>query len=406
MKKIKVLYDATILSAIEQKGEVRGGIFFVAYNILKKLQEDERFDITLYLESSSHLKKIKENNYLSSFPLECANYLTGDKYNNKSIKNLKFDSSKYDLYFNTALMSDLDDDKIERFYVLYDAIPLILGDFFTKEGRLEFYRIYNRVFNKNTHCFCISQSCKNDFLRFFPILDENKMKIAYISSSQNFKPLKSRNFLADISKKYAINKNDKYIFSFCSLMPRKNLLFTTGCFLEFIDKYNIEDLYFYLGGAGYKKALIESIEQKYKELYYRNKDKIKFLGYVDDKDVNIFYSNALFFVYLSLYEGFGMPVLEAMQSGCAVVASNNSSIPEVVDNCGICINPQDKKACIDAFDKLYFNPDIRNELVQKGFIQSLNFNWDKTIKIITDEIINVFEGEKINENSPCFSCGR
>ena len=110
------------------------------------------------------------------------------------------------------------------------------------------------------------------------------------------------------------------------------------------------------------------------------------MGYVDDEDVNTLYSNSLFFTYISLYEGFGMPPLEAMSCGTPVLTSNTSSLPEVVGDAAIMIEPTDKKACIDAMKNLYFNENLRNELSKKGLEQAKKFSWEKSTKIIIDSI--------------------
>lgn len=117
------------------------------------------------------------------------------------------------------------------------------------------------------------------------------------------------------------------------------------------------------------------------------------LGFIDDEDVNILYSNSLFFTFISLYEGFGMPPLEAMQAGVPVICANNSSLPEVVGDAAIMVNAENEKEIIEAFSKFYFNEELRNEYVEKGLARAKLFSWDKTVKIMTDKMIGVLSEE-------------
>jgi glycosyltransferase involved in cell wall biosynthesis len=169
------------------------------------------------------------------------------------------------------------------------------------------------------------------------------------------------------------------------LAPHKNLIFTISCFIKFIDKHAIHDLYFYLAGAqaGNFNATLENRIPHFKE--YRNK--IIKLGYVDDEDVNILYSNSLFFTFISQYEGFGIPPLEAMAAGTPVITSNNSSLPEVVGEAAITIDCDNEDQCIRAFEDLYFNEDLRQSYIQRGLERAKLFSWEKTARMICDAML-------------------
>jgi glycosyltransferase involved in cell wall biosynthesis len=243
--------------------------------------------------------------------------------------------------------------------------------------------------NKSTYYFCISESTKIDFYRLFPNeIDKNKMFVTYIATAQFFLPNYDKNILNNILKNYNINikPDDLYIYSLCSIDPRKNLLFTVKCFIKFLKKNNVDNFYFFLGGA-YLPVYLEEFEKNMSELSdYQNK--IIRLGYIDDIDLNILYSNSLFFTYLSQYEGFGMPPLEAMQAGTPVICSNNSSLPEVVGDAAITINYNDEEACIKAMEDLYFNENLRKEYVRKGLERAKLFSWEKTFNTMSNVIQN------------------
>ena len=102
-----------------------------------------------------------------------------------------------------------------------------------------------------------------------------------------------------------------------------------------------------------------------------------------DEDLPSLYSNALMFIYPSLYEGFGLPVLEAMKCGCPVITSNVSSLPEVIGSAGIQIDPNSDEELIKAYEKMYYDTFFRELCIEKGLIRAKKFSWRKC----TSEII-------------------
>jgi glycosyltransferase involved in cell wall biosynthesis len=140
------------------------------------------------------------------------------------------------------------------------------------------------------------------------------------------------------------------------------------------------------------------LQKRLGNLYDKYSKYIKPLGYVDENDVNILYSNSLFFTFLSLYEGFGMPPLEAMQAGTPVICANNSSLPEVVGDAAILVNAEDENEIIEAYKTLYFDEEKRNEYIKKGLERAKLFSWDKSYKVVSDKIISTLF-EEIDERA-------
>lgn len=170
----------------------------------------------------------------------------------------------------------------------------------------------------------------------------------------------------------------------CTIEPRKNLLFAIKNFLKFIDKNNINDFIFVLGG-GHWDAFLSQFKEEVGNIE-KYKDKIVRIGYVDDEDLSALYSDAFCFVYPSLYEGFGLPPLEAMKCGAPVITSDVSSLPEVVGDDAIKINPKDDVALQNAYKKLYENEELRIDLANRGLKRAELFSWKKTADIIVDKI--------------------
>ena len=383
---IKLLFDIEKVLPINIKNSNRSGVFWVSYNLLEKFRQDKRFEITLFSKYGNNriLNIISESNYLKQFDYKYKywSFLKNDLLYKTSVKSKNFDENYYDAYLNTFI-EDTIDFNIKQFYILHDTTPIIYKDFFNND----FYNKHNKVLNKNVYGFCVSNNTRNDFLKYFSDnLDENKLFIMPIASSQNFHYERNENKLKKILEKYNVN-NKKYIFSLCTLEPRKNLIFTIKCFIKFIQKHNINDLYFYLGGGQWKEFFNELQKEVFNLGDY--KDKILKLGYVDDEDLNILYNHSLFFTYISKYEGFGMPPLEAMMCGTPVITSNTSSIPEVVGDSAIKIDPENEEECIKAMEDFYFNEKLREEYSKKGLERAKLFSWDKTYKILSDKILEV-----------------
>lgn len=393
---IKLLFDAHVfLDALHYAG-ARRGLYWVSINLLKKFLEDKQFDVTLWIKNFSGTQELANLKKMYNLPVEYENIMLGKAANYKKLENKNFNKLNYDAYFNAAHYAQLlSNFKPVTFNVLHDTIPCLDTKWCPIEHSAFFYK-FHRQLNEYSYCFCISESCKNDFIHYFYNINPENLFIAPDSTANEFVPLYDKKLLEKALKKYDLNgySENKYIFYMGSVDdPRKNLLFNIECFLNFIQKYDIKDLYFYLAGSG-KEKLTDILKSKLGELYTQHSKYVVPLGYVDDEDVNVLYSNSLFFSFLSLYEGFGMPPLEAMQAGTPVVCADNSSLPEVVGDAAILVNAEDEDGIIEAFRVMYFDETKRNEYIKKGLERAKLFSWDKTYKIISDKMIEIISGKK------------
>ncbi len=427
--KIKILYDATLLSYFSEKNEKRSGVYFVTYNILKELLNYPNFEITLYCDYKriQYMKQLMlEDNILKNFKLmevkDITNPIIGiianlgfkfrkspeiqDNFLRKIVRFIAFRSfhlydklrsespafikklQEFNVYFSPYEIIPKEitkDKKIKRFLFLHDVIPLILEDLYNEINLSSewFKRLLNSL-NNNDYYFANSQSTKDDFIKYAKDLKPENIIVTYLGANENFKKITDAEKIKTIKAKYNIPKDKKYIFSLCSLEPRKNLIFAVKNFIEFIKKNNIEDFIFVLGG-GQVKQFQPKLEKEISELK-EFKNKILKIGYVADEDLPTLYSGAEMFVYPSIYEGFGMPVLEAMQCGCPVITSNISSLPEVIGDAGIKINPYNNEELINAYEKMYFDTSFKQECEKKSLEQASKFSWNKCVNIITSEI--------------------
>jgi glycosyltransferase involved in cell wall biosynthesis len=422
-KKINILYNVNALIESNNSHIYRTGIYFVAFNVLKALSLDNRFSIVLYSDKIINNRYIKDDSFLSKFPIYSNKkeiienninvHKNKFKISNsiykkiicslKIIKNLllllkfnllwnNFSLNNINIFFSPwhVVSSDIIKlSNVKYFFILYDATPNIFPQYFPDINDDNFwYNKLTKTINKDTYYFCISNSTKNDFFFFYENqFDKNKVFVTHLAPSRNFLLEYDKEKLTKTLKKYNVNyKNTmNYIFSFCTIEPRKNLLFTVRCFMKFIQKHQINDLFFFLGGTSWD-FFLKQLEEFIND-FDEYRDKIVQLGYIDDEDVNILYSNSLFFVYLSQYEGFGLPPLEAMQAGTPVICSNNSSLPEVVGDAAVMIDYSSEEQCIEAFENFYYNNVLRDIYINKGIDRAKQFTWEKTENIIAKAMI-------------------
>jgi alpha-1,3-rhamnosyl/mannosyltransferase len=119
----------------------------------------------------------------------------------------------------------------------------------------------------------------------------------------------------------------------------------------------------------------------------RHGDRVRLLGFVDEADLPALYRNAALFAFPSLYEGFGLPVLEAMACGVPVVCSNGSSLPEVAGDAALLVDPLDADGLAEAMARVLEDADLRREMVARGEEQAARFTWERAAR----QLVGVFE---------------
>jgi glycosyltransferase involved in cell wall biosynthesis len=275
---------------------------------------------------------------------------------------------------------------LQKFTMIYDVLPFSHPEyFFDKKYLVKNSKSFAgkiRTITRDTIIFTDSAFARDEFIKYFPEYKDNKIIVDYLAVNSK-KYFKSDNIDKTILIKYKIPTDRKYILSLCSLNKRKNLAFLVECFVDFLEKNpNVKDLDLVLSGP--KGWLIDEMFTSIKNCA-KYKDKIILTGFIDEKDINVIYNKAFTFVLPSLAEGFGLPILEAMQCGIPVISSNSTSLPEVYGDAAIAINPTKKKELVSAISKFYFNENLRKEYVEKGFKQAKKFSWEKTVDNMVNE---------------------
>ena len=236
-----------------------------------------------------------------------------------------------------------------------------------------------------SHIFTISEFTKKEIVHFYKYPEE-KITVTYPGIDKSVKRQASSVKRQEIKRKY--NIGDKYFLYIGTLQPRKNLIHLIEAFKK-ITCCMTPDACCQLVIAGKKGWMYEEIFNKVKQLGLE--DKVIFTGYVSEEEKQILLKNALAFVLPSLYEGFGIPVLEAMQAGCPIVISRNSSLPEVGRDAAIYIeNPEKVDSIQKSMQKMVkLAPEERNKLIEKGYKQAEKFSWEMCAEK-TQEILRKF----------------
>lgn len=178
---------------------------------------------------------------------------------------------------------------------------------------------------------------------------------------------------ADLKQKYKITH--PYVLYVGTIEPRKNLSRLVNAFAQLKERENLPHQLVLAGGKGWEN---EDIYQTVDKMFHNGE--VIFTGYVTNAEKNALYQNAELFVFPSLYEGFGIPPLEAMTFGCPVVSSNAASLPEVVGDAAELVDPMNVESLADGMWKVLSDDLYRAELVQKGYKQAKKFNWDGSAK--------------------------
>jgi len=246
---------------------------------------------------------------------------------------------------------------------IHDLTFLKFPDSHTSYLRAVHKRHLKKVKKHADAIIAVSQSTKKDLIDYG--FDASKIKVVYEAASPIFKPQTNLTKIKAVKEKY--NIKNKYILSVGTQEPRKNLHRLIKAF-SLLTEQNPKLQLVIVGKFGWGDQI-------------RPRSNVKLLGFVSDEDLALLYSAAKFFVYPSLYEGFGLPVLEAMACGCPVITSNTSSLPEVGGSVALYVNPKKTHDIFKAMQMLIkASPSKLKTIKQKSLDKAKQFSWHKTAK--------------------------
>jgi glycosyltransferase involved in cell wall biosynthesis len=213
-----------------------------------------------------------------------------------------------------------------------------------------------------------SEATKREIIQYLRIPAE-RIRVVYEAAREKMKPLLAAD-CAPVLQKYGIEP--PYLLYTGTIEPRKNLLKLIRAYNELLHATEHRPHLVLCGGRGW---LDEEVFELVAQL--KLQPQVKFTGYVPDEDLPALYSACELFVYPSLYEGFGLPPLEAMACGAAVVASNTSSLPEVIGEAGRLVDPQDANALAQTISHLLDDPVQLAHYRRAGLHRAHLFSWER-----------------------------
>jgi mannosyltransferase B len=348
------------------------GVGWYIYNIVKELSKSDKNDyIAEFInfmgrhDVKSQIDydiKIKQNKLLT---YTMYNFLT----KKMNISHNLILGTKSDIYhfFNFTIPKNIKGKVIVTIYdTVFFSAPETMGD-------MKAISEYKYAAERSDLILTISESAKSDIIKHFNV-DEKKIEIVTPGIDlekylHNYTDME----LENVRKKYKLPEN--YILYLGTIEPRKNIERTIKAFIKYKKEVKDDLKFVIVGGKGWKydniMKLIESMGTD-----------IILTGYIDEEDKIPIYKLAQIFAFPSLYEGFGMPVLEAMAAGVPVITSNVSSLPEVAGDAAILVDPLNEDEIFEAYKKILSDKKLQLEMIEKGLEQAKKFEWKESAKVL------------------------
>lgn len=323
------------------------------------LQDDEHMFDKFFSPNCIPLKI--NNRFFRKFPLR---FIMEQLYIPYLIKKYKIDII-HSLHYSFPLLTS----NCKKVITIHDLTFFIYPKLHTFIKRYYFkWFIKLACKSKNNTLICVSQSTANDLKKFITDIKSDTFVIPLAVSTT---PSSNHNQM-EVLEKYSIPS--KYILFVGTLEPRKNI----DKLIEAYYESSVKEI-FKLVIVGKKGWYYESIFDRINDLKIANN--VIFTGFVSEAEKWIILKNASLFVYPSLYEGFGLPVLEAMQSGTPTITSNISSMPEVAGDAALLIDPNDVSDISKAIDSVLTNQNNREVMIHSGFKQASLYSWSNTANL-------------------------
>jgi len=232
----------------------------------------------------------------------------------------------------------------------------------------------------------VSQSTAADLQRIWKV-PASKIEVIHHGVGSAYRPHDPRAAFEVAANKYRVSK--EYVLTVGTLAPHKNLITLVKAMRILRERGQLFFQLLAVGAQGRKNSRL------LKEVWASGLtgEDIRFLGFVPDEDLPILYSGSCLLVFPSLYEGFGLPLVEAMACGVPVVASNTSSIPEVVGDAALLVPPTEPEAFAEAILRVRSDAGLRKAMIEKGLSRAACFRWDKAACQLLECMQNVF-GDK------------
>jgi glycosyltransferase involved in cell wall biosynthesis len=286
-----------------------------------------------------------------------------------------FNPANYDLIHITSIRSPLKEltGTLPRLITIYDLFQIQSNQYKNTSRENFFQNFINNIDLQKDWITCISEYTRQEFLEYTG-MSTDRVFTNLQGANEQFYPVIDTEMIQLTRQHYSIPDGDYFLCVASYLDPRKNVPFLIQNFIKLItEQPNLDINLVIVGSLSYKSPELITLIEELKE--YKNR--VNFTGFVPDQDLRVLYSGATAFVFPSLREGFGIPVLEAMQCGTPVITSNVTSLPEIAGDAAILINPLDSDELCQAMLNLLSNNDLRDRLKQKGIERAKQFSWSK-----------------------------
>ena len=280
---------------------------------------------------------------------------------------------EFDLYFEPNFLP-VDEIKAKKIVtMMFDLSAILYPEWHPEERTRSFRKYFDQSLSKSNGILTATQFVKNQMIEHLKI-PADKIYVTPICCNEIFYKPPSDQEQLDIKP---LPKN--YILFVGSIEPRKNVLSLLKAFQHLPSNYKKESTILFCGPKGWKnKEVFEFIAQNKMEPI------VQFRHYVSNEELQILYNKALALVYPSFYEGFGLPPLEAMSSGCPVLASNIPTHKEICGDGVLYADPFSWEDIADKLKKIFDDSALRKNLIERGKKRAHDFSWEKTAKSTLD----------------------
>lgn len=272
--------------------------------------------------------------------------------------------------------------KAKLIVTIHDLFFLKYPELVDRYVREDHRRLSMGYLSKANKIITVSNSSKKDIIELLKV-DPDLIDVIYEGVDNTFRVIKDETSLKNIRERYKLPQ--KFILFIGTLSPRKNPNGLIEAIAE-LKKRGLQDLCLVMVGPKGWRA-----EETLRLISKRNlEDCVRYLGYVPYEDMPFIYNISSLLVYPSLYEGFGLPPLEAMACGVPVIASNVSSMPEVLEDSALLVNPYDPYEIADSIENVIQNKSLRDSFIQRGLKKVKSYSWEDTAK----RVIKIYEEVK------------
>jgi glycosyltransferase involved in cell wall biosynthesis len=267
---------------------------------------------------------------------------------------------------------------------IHDCIHLLFPEYLPNRFALTYARsMMGHAIEKSALVFTVSEASRHDILRFYPHADPDRVHVVPNAIDAAILGHPGEEEMERVKERYQIR--GRFLLYAGNIKPHKNLDRLIGAFALLKQRAGQEDLKLLIIGDEINKY--GSLRRRVEATGVRHD--VRFFGFVPDSTLSALYRLASAFVFPSLYEGFGLPPLEAMASGTPVVTSRISSLPEVVGDAAVLVDPYRIEDIADGLERVLTDEALRATLVERGLSRVRQFSWERSVQAIHDGYMKV-----------------